>query len=95
MAVKIVKLISGEELIGDVFVHEITATIKQPCVIQMVPGRTDPNNPMLALIPYAMYTMNHSVDVDVDKIIWEEEPVKELYNQYNSIFGSGIQLATL
>ena len=44
---------------------------------------------------YAAYTEDHCIDVDIDKIVWDANPVKELYNQYNSAFGSGIQLAGL
>lgn len=93
MTIQIVKLVTGEELIGDCSTHEVSVTIRKPCALQLVPSRSNPEQPMMALIPYAVYTEEHSVDVDIDKIIWMEKPVKELYNQYNSAFGSGIQLA--
>jgi len=50
---------------------------------------------MMGMFPYAAYTEDHCIDVDIDKIIWDAKPLKELYNQYNSAFGSGIQLAGL
>lgn len=93
MTIQIVKLITGEEIIGDCSIGDITVTISKPCALQLVPSRSNPDQPMMALIPYAIYTEDHLVDVDVDKVIWMEKPVKELYNQYNSAFGSGIQLA--
>lgn len=93
MSIQILKLITGEEIIGDCSTHEITTTVSKPCSIQIVPSRSNPEQPMMALVPYAAYTENHCIDIDVEKIIWMEPPVKELYNQYNSIFGSGIQLA--
>lgn len=93
MTIQIVKLVTGEELIGDCTTREVTTTISKPCALQLVPSRSNPDQPMMALIPYAVYTEDHCIDVDIDKIIWMEKPVKELYNQYNSAFGSGIQLA--
>ena len=93
--IKIVKLITGEELIADVTGGDITLTLSKPCVLQMVPSRQNPDQPMMGMFPYAPYTEDHSIDVDVDKIVWDANPVKELYNQYNSAFGSGIQLAGL
>ena len=93
--IKIVKLITGEELIADVTGGDITLTLSKPCVLQMVPSRQNPDQPMMGMFPYAPYTENHTIDVDVDKIVWDAKPVKELYNQYNSAFGSGIQLASL
>ena len=59
----------------------------------MVPSRSNPEQPSMALIPYGMYTDSHKVTVKQDHIIWSEEPIKELYNQYNSIFGNGIVVA--
>ena len=93
--IKIVKLITGEELIADVTAGDATMTLSKPCVLQMVPSRSNPEQPMMGMFPYASYAEDHSIDGDVDKIVWDAKPVKELYNQYNSAFGSGIQLAGL
>ena len=93
MMIKIVKLITGEELIGDVTKTGGVYTIKQPCAIQLMPSHADPSKTMIGLIPYASYTENFSIDVHEERAIWIEPPAKELYNQYNSAFGSGIQLA--
>ena len=92
--IKIVKLITGEELIADVTGSEII-TLSKPCALQMVPSRKDPDQPMMGMFPYAAYTEDHSIEVDRSRIVWSAKPVKELYNQYNSAFGSGIQLAGL
>lgn len=93
--VNIIKLITGEEIIGDVKVTNDVVVISKPCVLQMVPSRQNPDQPMMGLFPYGVYTENHEITVKQSNVIWMEKPVKELYNQYNSAFGSGIQLATL
>ena len=93
--IKIVKLISGEELVADVTMGDTTMTLSKPCVLQMVPSRGNPEQPMMGMFPYAVYTENHTIDVDISNVVWCEIPVNELYNQYNSAFGSGIQLAGL
>ena len=92
--IKVVKLITGEELIADVTGSEIL-TLNKPCVLQMVPSRQNPDQPMMGMFPYAPYTEDHSIEVCRSRIVWDAKPVKELYNQYNSAFGSGIQLAGL
>ena len=92
--IKIVKLATGEELIADVTGSEIL-TLSKPCALQMIPSRKDPDQPMMGMFPYAAYTEDHSIEVDRARIVWSAKPVKELYNQYNSAFGSGIQLAGL
>ena len=93
--IKIVKLVTGEELIADTDVDHNGITLKQPCAIQLMPSRTDPGQTMMGLIPYASYTEDFKVTVSLDKVIWQEKPSKEIYNQYNSAFGSGIQLASI
>lgn len=93
MTVQIIKLVSGEELIGDIDHSTDRVKIKKPCVLQLVPSRSNPEQPMMALIPYATYVEEHIIEVNEDKVIWVQKPIKELYNQYNSIFGTGIQLA--
>ena len=90
--IKILKLVTGEEIIGDI-TGDNTVQIDKPCLIQLVPSRANPDQPAMALIPYGLYTKNHRINVPNEMIIWSEEPMEELYNQYNSIFGSGIVVA--
>jgi hypothetical protein len=45
------------------------------------------------MIPHAFYVEGHTVLIPKELVVWEANPVDEVYNQYNRIFGSGIQLA--
>lgn len=92
--IKIVKLISGEEVIGEVTETNDSITIKKPCVLQIVPSRTNPEQPAMGLFPYASYVDNHTITLKEQNVVWKEDPVKELYNQYNSIFGNGLVVAS-
>lgn len=92
MMIKIVKLISGEELVGDVTIDEDKLNISNPAMLQLMPSRNDPNQFMVGLIPYAQYTKSQAVEMRMNHILWVEEPVDDLYNNYNSMFGTGIQL---
>jgi hypothetical protein len=93
--IQILKLITGEEIIGDVSISNGEAKVSKPCLLQLVPSRSNPEQTMMGLFPYAMYTEDHSIVLNQEHVIWMEKPVKDLYNQYNSAFGSGIQLANL
>ena len=66
--IKIVKLITGEELIADVTADGITMTLSKPCALQMVPSRKDPDQPMMGMFPYADYTEDHCINVDINNI---------------------------
>jgi hypothetical protein len=91
--IKILKLVTGEEIIADAVRSDTDWILKSPAVIQLMSSRTDPNQIMIGLLPYAQYTQGHNIVVPLNFVIWSENPVDELYNQYNSMFGSGIQLA--
>lgn len=84
-------MVTGEELIGDVEFNG-SYTVKKPCFIQMMAGR-EPGQTMMGLVPYAMYVEDHTITLAKESVIWVAKPVKEMYNQYNHVFGSGIQLA--
>ena len=91
--IKIVKLSTGEEIIGEVVQTNSGYSIKQPCLLTLMPPRQVNGEPTMAMLPYAVHTKDHLVEVAEQHVIWQSEPVKELYNQYNSVFGSGIVVA--
>ncbi|NBP02209.1 MAG: hypothetical protein EBU90_19215 [Proteobacteria bacterium] len=92
MPIKIMKLDSAEEIIGDAHDDGQHIVVKQPCAIALIQSQSSLTNHQMGLIPYAGYAKNHTISIDPDKIIWMAEPADELYNKYNSIFGSGIQI---
>ena len=87
--ITILKLLTGEEIIGDVDFKDGNVKINKPCILQMISTSRN-EEPMMALVPYAPYTEDHCVTVEEKSIIWHEKPVKDLYNQYNKVFGTGI-----
>jgi len=90
---KIIKLVTGEEVIGDTSSVDSSLILKKPAVLQLVPSRSDPTKASIALIPYAPYSDNSTLEINPDHVVWETKPIEELYNQYNSMFGTGIQIA--
>lgn len=88
--IKVLKLKTGEEIVGDIVEKNGEITVKKPCYIQLVPSRQDPSQPAMALMPCAAYTKDHKVTIDVSSVIWVEEPITDLYNNYNQLYGSGL-----
>lgn len=88
----VLKIVTGEEIVADVTENEDSFSLKRPAYIQYVPSRTNQDQPLLALAPYAVYVEDYTIDIPRSSVIWKAKPVKEMYNQYNSIFGSGIVL---
>lgn len=90
--IRIVKLITTEEVVGDITDKGDYYLIDQPCAVIILPGQSSMQEHRMGLLPYAGYTKNHKIEVKKTMIVWEAEPAEELYNNYNKIFGSGIQL---
>jgi hypothetical protein len=97
MTIKVIKLVTGEEVIGDMKPsgpHDDRITVDKPCAVMLVSSKSTPDQHSMALIPYAAYTADHSIEIYKKSIVWTAELADDVLNQYNSIFGSGIQIVT-
>ena len=82
MNVKIVKLTSGEELIGEY--DELSCVIKNPVV--MIPV----NKEKIAFQPWLPYSEDKDYKLKEEQIQVIATPSKPIVNEYNRAFGSGI-----
>ena len=82
MNIKIVRIVSGEELIGDW--NDETKTITQPVV--MVPLGKD----QLGFQPWIPYSEEEEMTFKEQHIIVVLTPDTKLQNEYNRVFGSGL-----
>lgn len=87
--IKVFKLISGEELIGKVEVTGLGYTIEAPATILMQQTKDGVG---LALMPYMPYTEG-KVKLFSQCIATEGIPSDKMINEYNRLFGSGIEIA--
>ena len=86
MDVKIVKLTSGEELIGE-FDAE-TGVIKNPVV--MIPVSKE----QIAFQPWLPYAEDKEYTLKEDQIHLTATPSATITNEYNRIYGSGLVIPT-
>ena len=82
MNIKIVRIVSGEELIGDW--NEKTNTITSPVV--MVPVAKD----QLGFQPWIQYSEDEAMTFKDQHIVVVLTPDTKLQNEYNRVFGSGL-----
>jgi hypothetical protein len=90
--IKLLKLITGEEVVGKMEEDGDNIQVIRPCAIMLLGSRSTPDQHQLGLIPYAAYAKEHTITIKKNMIVWESELEDEVYNQYNSLFGSGIQI---
>jgi hypothetical protein len=94
MTIRVIKLVTGEEVIGDISSEAGNEKIqvRKPCAVMLVASKSTPDNHSMALIPYAGYTKDHEIEIFKKAIVWTAELEEDVYNQYNMIFGTGIQI---
>ena len=82
MNIKIVRIVSGEELIGDW--NRETNTITNPVV--MIPIAKD----QLGFQPWIPYSEEEEMTFKEQHIVVVLTPDNKLQNEYNRVFGSGL-----
>ena len=82
MNVKIIRLVSTEELIGDW--NEETKTITNPVV--MIPVAKD----QLGFQPWIPYSEDEEITLKDQHIVVILTPDTKLQNEYNRVYGSGL-----
>ena len=82
MNIKIIRLISGEELIGDW--NRETNTITNPVV--MIPVAKD----QLGVQPWIPYAEDKEITFKEQHIVVVLTPDNKLQNEYNRVYGSGL-----
>lgn len=89
-SIVVFKITSGEEIIGEVFnpLGEVVE-IKNPAVVMM--QRTE-QGVGIALMPYLPYC-DGNISFYRNSIVAQGEPSQNMINEYNRIYGAGIQVA--
>lgn len=93
MNIKIVRLITGEELLCEVLPKPplgglLTKTVvRNPVRIVVVPSKNDPSNPSIALGPWGEFAEKKEFEFKSEHVIVEYEPLVDFKNQYQKMFG--------
>ena len=86
--IRLVKLKSGEEIIGDVTVINGDVIISNPCQLM-------PTEQGIGFAPWPPFSKNDNVTVKMDWVICITQPVDAARYAWNSKFGSGIILSNV
>lgn len=88
--IKVFKLINGEELISKVELTGTGYSLKDPAAI--VIQQTE-KGVGVGLAPYMPYALSE-ITLNTTAVVSEASPNLNMENEYNRIFGSGIQIAS-
>mgnify|MGYP003350603244 CR=1 FL=1 len=85
---KLIRLINGEELMGEVLAENDTSiTVKSPVRVIIMPTKTDPKTPTVGFAPWIDFSEQKEFTIHKAHVIVTAKPVQEFVNQYNSMFG--------
>lgn len=91
--VKVIRLITGEELMGK-FVDETESAFEVGGLVTIhhTQSQNNPESTTIFLSPFAHLSKDKKLNLNKSHVLCTYEPIVELLNKYNSIFGSGIIL---
>ena len=84
---RILKLISGDEIFGDFSENGLEVTINNPVRIVVMPSKANPATPTVGFAPWAEFSEDKSFTIHKAHVIVVVKPVQEFINQYNTMFG--------
>ena len=92
--IQIVKLTTGEDLIGDLEELETEGRafllITKPAIIMMMPKPGSDTDFTVGLAPYAPFSKDHKVPIFPNHVVSIYDPGPDMLNTYNRKYGSGI-----
>lgn len=95
MKVRIFKLVTGEEVLGEFLSedHDTILVLRNPVGVAIVPGQNGQPNIGFAPFPlHAEQQKDAKFDFQRSHVVYYYEPAEDFVNNYNQIFGSGIVL---
>lgn len=88
MNLKLLKMISGEELLAEIINETDThIEIKNPVRVVVMPTKTNPQTPTVGFAPWADFSEQKNFTIHRAHVIVVMTPVQEFVNQYNQMFG--------
>jgi len=93
MSIRLVTLKTNHTILADVDFDDGHYILKEPVQVIMQPTK---EGPMMAFSPFLDYCEEFKSGIRIQKedVLCVTTPMRELENQYNQVFGSGIQIAS-
>lgn len=85
--IKVIRLSTGEELIGEVLTHTADKlVVKNPVRIVVIPT-ADQANPKVGFGPFTQWTEDKELTLNSYHVTFTGTPINEFLNQYSAMFG--------
>ena len=93
MEIKLIKLISGEEILGEVVTDTALITLKNPVKVATVRGPD--GNPSVGFAPFPTFAeekKDRQVAFMREHVLYSYEPAEDFRKNYDQVFGLGLIL---
>ncbi|NDG33225.1 hypothetical protein EB118_24540 [bacterium] len=92
MTLRILRLLTGEEVVGDITNEDANHyTIENPCSLGL--AMTQSGKPALNMQPMLIFSEQKVVKINRQHVMFDVSVAIEIQNKYNEIYGSGIVVA--
>lgn len=97
--IQVMHFLNGEDVVANVkesmdIIDDFGfITVENPCTITLVPNPANHEQVGIQLRPWCPWAGSTTMKVSRSHMVYMVEPVRELINQYNQIFGAGIVVA--
>ena len=89
MAIKLIRIKSGEDVVADIDDNGDSLTLENPAMlVPMSDGRG--NQVQMGFGPWAPFSEENRIDIPRDWTVFITEPTEEIKNNYRQAFGSGV-----
>jgi hypothetical protein len=86
--IKLVRLLSGEDILGEVLdTNDKSVIIKNAVRVVVIPNKATPDQPGVAFAPFSHWTKDTELELFKPTILALMNPIPEFINQYNATFG--------
>ena len=93
MAIKLLTLKTNHTIMGEIE-NKGDYEIKQPVQVVIQPTK---DGPTIGFLPFVEFAKEFKTGfrISASDVLFESTPIVELENQYNKLFGSGIEIASV
>ena len=95
MSIKLLTFKTNQTILGELdCTSDTEVNMKKPVQVIMQPTK---EGPMMGFAPFLEYCEEFKTGIkfSMDSVLVITTPVRELENQYNQVFGSGIEIASV
>jgi hypothetical protein len=90
--IMVCRLLSGEEILGEVEEYENAYHIKNPCVVQFGMPAQGSQEARVAVMPSLPYADQDFVQIQKTLVVFTFKPVEQIAGRHRAIYGSGLIL---